>query len=442
MPAAASWTNMWSNFNPDAIQSDFSRAALLGVNTVRIAIDPFEFGWPNVTPQMASELSEVMSMAQAQDLHVQLTLFDWWSSYSQIPTSEAWLRSLLGPYTNDPEIAFIELQNEIDPSNAGAMAWAKAVLPVAKSVAGDIPLTLSISSTDGLNGILALRSALGSGALSFYDIHYYGSAGAAASFLSAIKAAVAPVPLFVGEVGMSTYTTGDAAEQASLESEQASFYAGVEDATASLGLPAAAPFMLDDLVASGVPAPESTQPQDWYYGLYGTDGQAKPAAAVVQEFFKTGSDPLVLDPGFETGSAGVPTGWAYSGPGTGTWSSAVAHSGSYSVEITGGSADLSAWSSLINTGELTPGEKLQATVWAKGSQATGSNVVSVAWFNASNNYISNATSSPLPAGTSNWTELGVNAVAPAGAAYAVLYLQSIGDTGSVWFDDATASIVP
>jgi hypothetical protein len=44
----------------------------------------------------------------------------------------------------------------------------------------------------------------------------------------------------------------------------------------------------------------------------------------------------------------------------------------------------------------------------------------------------------LPAGTSGWAELGVNAVAPAGAAYAVLYLQSMGDTGSVWFDDASA----
>ena len=115
----------------------------------------------------------------------------------------------------------------------------------------------------------------------------------------------------------------------------------------------------------------------------------------------------------------------------------MAHSGSHSVEITGGSADLSAWRALINTGALTPGEKLQATVWAKGTQATGSNLVSIAWFNASNNYLSHATSSPLPAGTSTWTELGVDAMAPPEAAYAVLYLQSIGDTGSVWFDDAT-----
>ena len=93
------------------------RARDLGANTVRISIDPFQFGWPNVTSPMASELSQVMSLAGAQGLHVELTLFDWWSSYAEISTSEAWLSSLLWGYANDPQIAFIELQNEIDPTN-------------------------------------------------------------------------------------------------------------------------------------------------------------------------------------------------------------------------------------------------------------------------------------------------------------------------------------
>ena len=142
MPVRASWTNMWSEFDPTEIQADFQKVAELGANTVRIAIDPFEFGWPIVTPQMASELSQVLSLAQAQGLYVQLTLFDWWSSYSQISPSESWLSSLLRPYNNDHEIAFIELQNEIDPDNPAAMAWARAILPAAKAVAGDIPLNL------------------------------------------------------------------------------------------------------------------------------------------------------------------------------------------------------------------------------------------------------------------------------------------------------------
>ena len=61
-------------------------------------------------------------------------------------------------------------------------------------------------------------------------------------------------------------------------------------------------------------------------------------------------------------------------------------------------------------------------MWAEGSAATGSNTVAVAWFGTNGNYISNNVSAPLPDGTSTWTELGVDATAPAGAAYGVLYL--------------------
>jgi hypothetical protein len=67
--------------------------------------------------------------------------------------------------------------------------------------------------------------------------------------------------------------------------------------------------------------------------------------------------------------------------------------------------------------------------------------LSIAWFDASNDYLSHTTSAPLPSGSSTWTELSVDATAPAGAAYAVLYLQSNGGAGTVWFDDAAVSIV-
>ena len=200
--------------------------------------------------------------------------------------------------------------------------------------------------------------------------------------------------------------------------------------------------MLNDLVSSGVPYPQSQYPAQWYYGLYTTNGTPKPAAAVVQNFFSTGSEPLLLNAGFEQGANGVPTGWAPTGPSTGTlsWASGTDHSGSYSVEISG-SGTQAAWTQVINTGLLSTGEQLQATVWAEGAAATGSNTVAVAWFGTNGNYISNNVSAPLPDGTSTWTELGVDATAPAGAAYGVLYLTSSKNTGNVYFDDASASVV-
>ena len=156
--------------------------------------------------------------------------------------------------------------------------------------------------------------------------------------------------------------------------------------------------------------------------------------------FTSGVGPTLANPGFERGANGAPAAWSPSAPSTGTltWASGTAHSGTYSAQISGSGSQAS-WSELINTGALTTGEQLQATAWAEGSASTGSNVVSVAWFDAAGHYISNNTSPKLAAGNSGWAELSVNAVAPAGAAYAMLYVQSSNNTGSVWFDDVTAA---
>ncbi len=350
--------------------------------------------------------------------------------------SVTWLKSFLAPYRSDPEIAFIDLQNELNTNNAQAMTWALAIMQPARAIAGSIPVTFSASD---LQALLALKQGLAKDAPALYDYHYYGLPGAAATVLGKIKSAVAPAPLFVGETGMSTYSAGGQAQEAVLASEQANYYAAVENATASLGLPPAAPWMLNDLVQAGVPRLANQDPDQRYFGLFSTNGKPKPAAAVVQDFFSDGIEPLLLDPGFEQGTNGVPTGWAPTGPSTGrlSWASGPARSGSYSVEISG-STSQAAWTQVINTGALSTGEQLQATVWAEGSAATGANTLAVAWFGPTGNYISNNVSAALPDGTSNWTELALDAVTPAQAAYAVLYLESSSNNGSVFFDDASA----
>ena len=314
------------------------------------------------------------------------------------------------------------------------MAWAHAIMRPAKAIAGTVPLTFSASSPQAL---LALKQDLDGEAPALYDFHYYGLPGAAANVLATVKSEIGPAPLFVGETGMSTYSASGPEAEAVLASVEANYYAAVENATASLGLPPAAPWMLNDLVSAGVPALASQDPDQRYFGLLTAYGAPKPAAAVVQNFFATGTEPLLLDPGFEDGANGVPTGWAPTGPSTGrlTWASGTSRSGSSSVEISG-SGHQAAWSQVVNTGALRTGEQLQATVWAEGSAATGSNDLSVAWFGSSGNYLSGSMSAPLPQGTSDWTELRVDTVTPSQAAYAVLYLGSSHNAGSVFFDDA------
>jgi hypothetical protein len=184
--------------------------------------------------------------------------------------------------------------------------------------------------------------------------------------------------------------------------------------------------------------------QVWFDDVAVTNyGSVAPPPAPVPPV-TSGVGAAIANPGFETASAGVPAGWATTNTSGSTVvrSSTVAHAGSASVELGPTAGTISAqpgWSSLINTGPLAAGRHFQATVWAKGTNVTGNPTMAVAWFDINNRWLANSTSLPLAGGSSNWTELGVNTTAPANAAYARVYVQSIGNTGQVWFDDVAVT---
>jgi hypothetical protein len=145
-PAAGGWTYMWSHLDLAAIDRDFSRIRSLDANAVRIIVQPSFFGFPIVHPVMANRLFEVMGLATKHSLRVQLTLFDWWSRYTDIHGSKEWVSSLLSRYRHDPRIAVLELQNEVDPQNPAAMAWVTRLLPYLATVMPGTLRTVSSGS--------------------------------------------------------------------------------------------------------------------------------------------------------------------------------------------------------------------------------------------------------------------------------------------------------
>jgi hypothetical protein len=158
----------------------------------------------------------------------------------------------------------------------------------------------------------------------------------------------------------------------------------------------------------------------------------------------SGVGPVVANPGFQTLVNGVATGWtqAHAPNATMALSTTIGHSSTNSAEITatsGANNAQPAWTTTANLGAITTGQNVQATVWAQDAAATGTSQIALAWYNAAGTYISNSTSVTLRPGTVGWTELGVNSSAPAGAAYAIVSLQSTANTGSVWFDDTTVT---
>lgn len=283
-PSTDAWGGMWSSWRPAMIDADMARVASLGANTVRIFIQPATFGYPTPQPQYLSELSQFIAIAASHGLRVHLTLFDGWDNYADIAGSEQWAAAILKPFDADPRVAVVELQNEIDPTDPAAMAWARTMLPVIRADAG-VPVTVSVTGWNSTTALAELIRALGSSQPDFYDDHFYGNLPYVASVFSSAEQLAGSKPLFIGETGYSTNplntsAPGVAPTVAAHEAAQASFFYQVELAAYNAGLPPAAPWTLYDFAPTS-----SLSPIEQDFGLFRVDGSAKPAVAVIQAAF-------------------------------------------------------------------------------------------------------------------------------------------------------------
>ena len=265
-----------------------------------------------------------------------------------------------------------------------------------------------------------IKTALAATPLDYYDFHFYGNSERALSIVRQAQAAVAPAPLVIGETGVSTlqYTEG----------EQAAYLARVFQAASAAGLKSVAPWTLNDFTAGAIPESAVAQvPAQYAFGLYRTNGTAKPAAAVVKAAWTGTAYPAtLLDLGFENATGQTPWSAYLPNLGVATKTQAVAHSGKWSVSLTN-TGKSAAGSPSYRVAPVTPvqaGQKWHAEAWARGNAATGTTQIALSWFDANDKWLGGASSASLPAGTTGWTKLAVDATAPAGAASLQVHLKS------------------
>jgi endo-1,4-beta-mannosidase len=282
-PVHGGWTYMWTNFRPHEIDHDFRRIHHLGANTVRVFVQAKTFGFPKVRPTMANRLSKVIGMAAKHSLKVHLTLFDWWSKYSDIRGSRKWLRSLLSPYRHDRRIAVVELKNEVNPEDPQEMHWVRRMLPYLARVTPD-PLHTVSTAWIPPSEFKTFTHELRHSRPDFWDYHYYGSAMNALNGLRQIQADAGGRPLFIGETGFST--AGPKKDRAALDLQQENYFQAVFAAASKLGLPVPTPWTLNDFAYGAIPpSATSADPTQYDFGLFAVDGTRKPAAGVVRKAF-------------------------------------------------------------------------------------------------------------------------------------------------------------
>jgi hypothetical protein len=438
-PATAAWTYMWTRWNLKQIDADFAKIEALGANAVRLNIEPGTFGFPTPSTTMIDELDDAIQAARAHSLAVQLTLFDWWSGYTDTQGSDEWVDRLLTPYNDDAEIAFIDIKNEIDPNDAAAMRWLVHELPIVQHAAGSVPVTVSVTGPNVLGNLATLKSRLAKTPPDFYDVHYYDAAETALATFEAAKALVSPLPLFIGESGE---TTGSGSSTGIADAGQDLYLRTVEWAAHAAGLPDAAPWIFQDLASSGVPPQADEAGSELDFGLYRLDGAAKPAATSIEDLYQHAAISTDANGDFSIGDGTSVSDWTpiRTDGATLEWDDAVGHDGPGSVLLshTKPAADGDpAYLAVPVVQPTAAGQTFELTAWAEGVNATGDNRIAICWFSAAAHYLGESDSPILIKDAATWHQLSVTSAAPSGAAYDLIYLESGGNNGTVYFDDVT-----
>lgn len=271
-PVAAGWSRMWTAFAPDTIDADFARIAALGADSVRIFVQPSVFGFPLPNVTMQNRLSTVVAMADTHGLTVHLTLFDLFSSVTNIAGSKAWAKAMLDPFNGESEVAVIEVRNEVDPSNGPLMTWTKALLPYVKQLVPGKRVTVSIADK-GPVAFQQLVTGLAASPPDLWSYHYYGAAVDAVQTFTDLKQIAGAVPLFIGETGQSTYGHTDL-------NVQANYLTYISEACQATGLGPPSVWTLNDFTTG-----QGLTPSQCEFGLFRANGVAKPSAAAVKAMF-------------------------------------------------------------------------------------------------------------------------------------------------------------
>jgi hypothetical protein len=454
-PARGGWTLMWTQFDADAIDRDFARVASLRANTVRVIVPARTFGYPEPDPAMSARLERVVGLAARHGLRVELTLFDWWHDYADIVGSRRWVAALLSRYAGDERIAFVELKNELRPQDAGAGEWAASLIPYLRELTRK-PVTVSVPALDAARDLRLLRSALGAAQPDFYSAHFYWRPELAAELLGAAAAAVAPLPLRVGETGYSTVipydiVPGVPASPSAREAQQAYYLRSLTLVARRLGLPPIGPWVLSDFAPGAIPPDDPGlrgNRREYRFGLFRVSGDAKAGAGELRTIFSGGRS-HGFNNGFEQAvrderGRPVPAFWrlrATSGASF-TRDGRSARTGRASARIDGAGAGTgpdAAFAIAPPDPAVRPGDRSTATAFARAGLRCGQVRVALRWFALDGRAVGGAVSAPLRCGTLGWQRLRASGTAPSGAAYVGLYLRAAGTVGSAWFDDAAYS---
>ncbi|HJN14457.1 MAG TPA: hypothetical protein QGH10_03145 [Armatimonadota bacterium] len=158
------------------------------------------------------------------------------------------------------------------------------------------------------------------------------------------------------------------------------------------------------------------------------------------------------NPSFETDPAELGAWTSDAGQSEASWDQTIAHAGSASLKIGHTSSGHGGWlQAPAHAIPVTPGQLVEARVWARTEDATGQTRISLDWHAGGKLLSQSNGGSPYGTiiwrlnpirGDNDWAPLYARGIAPDGCDRVRLSLRSEGNGGWAWFDDAALRIVP
>ncbi len=281
-PADTPWELFWEEYDVVAINRDLDLMGSLGLNTVRIFI-PFEqFGGSALETIYVFKLEDFLNQAEAHNIKVIVTLFDFASDYALIrwPRTDNHMVTLMEQFADNETILAWDIKNEPDrdyPAHGKDLVdlWLQHKLALARETDPDTPITIGWSTVPAA---MALADQV-----DIVSFHFYGRAVDFVPELDALRTVSGDKPLMLQEFGLPTWNSW-LFPNGHTENEQAEYYADILGLVRSEELDGYLGWTLYDFpevpanVAGG--RPWETGPQQ-ELGIYNADGTPKVAASLI-----------------------------------------------------------------------------------------------------------------------------------------------------------------
>lgn len=226
-PQATPWNMFGNEFAKDTIVKDFKIIKDAGINTVRIFIQYDDFGRAELKKEKLKKLKQTLDIAEANNLKVVLTLFDFYGDYSVLnwTLNLRHAEKIVSALKTHNALLAWDIKNEpnLDFESRGrknVIAWLDKMIVLVKSVDNVHPVTIGWSNTQSAS-ILKEK-------VDFVSFHYYEDLSELNNSIAVLKKEVPKKPLVMGEFGMSSYNGfwnpfGDS------EQDQANYYKKAHD---------------------------------------------------------------------------------------------------------------------------------------------------------------------------------------------------------------------